>query len=97
VLDERDDAAVVLELMALRFALVVERDENARVQECQLAETLSERVEAELDGLEDFLVGTERDLGAALLRGPGLPERTGGLCPILCPTYPPTPQVTHLA
>ena len=71
VLDERDDAAVVLELVALRFALVVERDENARVEKRQLAETLSERVEAELDGLEDVLVGTERDLGAALLRRPG--------------------------
>ena len=80
VLDERDDAAVVLELVALRFALVVERDENARVQERQLAETLRERVEAELDGLEDLVVGPECDLGAALLRRPGDLEVGAAAC-----------------
>ena len=50
VLDERDDAAVVVEAMALAgFALVVERDRDAGVQERQLAQAAGERVEAEFD------------------------------------------------
>ena len=71
VLDERDDAAVVLELVALGLALVVQRDENAGVQERELAQALRQRVEAEFDGLEDLRVGPERDLRAALLRRAG--------------------------
>ena len=49
MLHERDDAAVVVELVALAVALVVERDENAAVQERQLAQALRQRVEA-VDG-----------------------------------------------
>jgi hypothetical protein len=71
VLDERDDAAFVVELVALAVALVVERDRDAAVQERELAQPLRERVEAELGGLEDLRVGLERDLGAALLRRAG--------------------------
>ena len=43
---ERDDAAVVVEVVALALALVVERDAQARVQERQLAQPLRQRVEA---------------------------------------------------
>ena len=71
VLDERDDAAVVLELVALRLALVVERDENAGVQKRQLAQPLRQRVEAEFDRFENLGIGPERDFRAALLRRAG--------------------------
>jgi hypothetical protein len=71
VLDERHDAAVVLELVALAVALVVDGDDDAAVQEGELAQTLGERVEAVIGGLEDLRIGLERDLGAALLRGAG--------------------------
>ena len=72
VLDERDDAAVVVEAMALAgFALIVERDRHAGVQERELAQAAGERVEAEFDELEDLRVGLERDLGAAALGGAG--------------------------
>ena len=54
VRDERDDAALVVELVALAVALVVERDEDAAVQERELAQPLRERVEAEDGGLEDL-------------------------------------------
>ena len=52
VRDERDDAAFVVELVALAVALVVERDEDAAVQERQLAQPLREDVEAEDRRLE---------------------------------------------
>ena len=72
VLDERDDAAVVVEAMALAgFALVVQRDRDAGVQERELAQALGERVEAEFGDLEDLRVGLERDLRAAALRRAG--------------------------
>src|SRR5688572_801532 len=67
VLDERHDAAVVLELVALAVALVVERDHDAAVQEREFPQSLRQRVEAVLGGLEDLGVGPERDLGAATL------------------------------
>ena len=67
VRDERDDAAFVVELVALAVALVVERDDDAAVQERQLAQPLRERVEAEDRRLEDLRVGLERDLRAAAL------------------------------
>src|SRR5204862_4217852 len=40
MLDERDDAPVVVEFVALSVALVVERDDNAPVEERELAQTL---------------------------------------------------------
>ena len=52
--DERDDAAFVVELVALAVALVVERDDDAAVQERELAQALGERVEAEDGRLEDL-------------------------------------------
>ena len=54
VLDERDDAALVLELVRLAVALVVDRDDDAAVQERQLAQALRQRVEAVLGRLEDL-------------------------------------------
>ena len=65
--DERDDAALVEELVALAVALVVDRDGDAAVQERELAQPLRQRVEAVLGRLEDLRVGLEGDLGAALL------------------------------
>ena len=41
VLDERDDAALVEELVRLAVALVVDRDGDAAVEERQLAQALS--------------------------------------------------------
>jgi hypothetical protein len=67
VLDERHDAAVVLELVALAVALIVNGDENAAVEERELAEALRERVEAVLDGLKNLRIGPEGDLGSAAL------------------------------
>src|ERR1700730_16160760 len=52
VRDERDDAAFVMELMTLGVALIVERDDDAAVEERELAKTLRQCVEAEDDCLE---------------------------------------------
>ena len=67
VLHERDDAAVVVEIVVLPVALVVERDDDAAVQEGQFAQALRQRVEAVDGGLEDLRVGLEGDLRAAPL------------------------------
>ena len=75
VRDERDDAAFVVELVALAVALVVERDENAAVQERELAQALRQDVEAEDRRLENLRVGLEGDLRAAPLRRAGDFER----------------------
>src|SRR4051812_2370029 len=75
MLDERDDAAVVLELVALAVALVVDGDEDAAVEERELAQPLRQRVEAVFGGLEDLRIGLERHLRSAPLRGAGHLER----------------------
>jgi hypothetical protein len=67
MLDERDDAAVVVEPVILSITLVVQRDGDAGVQERQLAQALRQRVEAEVDDLEDLGVRLEGDLRATLL------------------------------
>ena len=67
VRDERDDAAFVVKLVVLAVALVVQRDDDAAVQERELAQPLGERVEAEDGRFEDLRVGLEGDLGAAPL------------------------------
>ncbi len=86
MLDELGDAAVVLELGALGLAglgiggaLVGERDEQALVEEGQLAQALRQRVVVVLGDGEDFSVGQEVDLGAALLGGAGLLQLGRGL------------------
>ena len=53
VLDELDDAALVVELVALLVALVLERDLDALIQKRELAQSLREHVEAEVVNLED--------------------------------------------
>ena len=71
MLHERDDAAVVLEPVALRVPLVVERDDDAAVEKGQLAQPLGQGVEAEYGGLEDLRVRLEGDFRAATLGRPG--------------------------
>ncbi len=56
----------VLELVALGLPLVVQGNQDARIQERQLPQPLRERVEAELDGLKNLRVRTECDPRAAL-------------------------------
>ena len=69
VRDELADAPLVLEPVAAAVAaLVVQRDGDAGVEERQLAQPLRQRVEAEVDRLEDLAVGQEGDLRPALLR-----------------------------
>ena len=100
VLDEGDDPALVEELVRLAVALVVERDRHAAVQEGELAQPLGERVEAVLRRLEDLRVGLERDLRAALLRGPGdleVGHRRAALVALLVDlAVAPDLQVEHL-
>ena len=60
-------------------ALVGQRDQQALVQEGQLAQTLRQRVVVVLGNSEDLLVGNEVDLGAALLGRAGLLQLGGRL------------------
>ena len=75
VLDERDDAAFVQELVRLLITLVVDGDVQTAVQERQLAQPLREDVEAEVHGLEDERVRLEGDPRAALVRDSRLLDR----------------------
>ncbi len=75
VLDERDDAALVAELVLLPAALVADVDAQPRVQERELAEALREHVELVLGLREDLRVGQERDARAGLVGGADLLER----------------------
>ena len=87
VLDEFGDPAGVLEFQPLVLArlgiggaLVGEGDHQALVEERQLAQALRQRVEVVLGDGEDCLVGSEVDLGAALLaRAAGFLQFGGGL------------------
>ena len=67
VLDERNDAPLVLKLVALAIALIIQRDENARIQERQLAKPLGKRIEAEFDRFKNLGIRLEGDLGAPAL------------------------------
>jgi hypothetical protein len=71
VLDERDDAAVVLEFVALAVALVVDRDDDAAVEKGEFAQPLGERVETVFRRFEDLQIGAESHLRAAALRRAG--------------------------
>src|SRR5262249_50408737 len=66
VIDERDDAALVAELVALPAALVADVDPQPGVQERQLAQALRQHVELVLRAREDLCVGQERDARAGL-------------------------------
>ncbi len=84
----------VLELVALGFTLVVERDQNPGVQERQLAQSLSERVEAEFHGLENLGIGPERNFRASLLGRAGYFEVCPGFaaCVLLLENLPVAPD-----
>ena len=90
VRDELADAALVVESVALAFAirrsflfaLIVKRDDDAAVEEGELAKAVGERVEAESNRLEDLRVGLEANLGAAALGRAGDHE-LGGRLPAL--------------
>ncbi len=73
----------VLELVVLSVALVVDGDNDAAVQERELAQPLREGVEAVLDGFENLCVGLERDFCAAALRGAGDLEGTERRSPLV--------------
>src|ERR1700691_4751832 len=68
--DEVLDSALVLELGGVALAaLVDDRDLQPAREESGLAQALLERVEVELERLEDVGVGEERDRGAGPGRG----------------------------
>src|SRR6188472_273969 len=77
MLDERYDAAFILKLVALAVPLIVDRDEDATVQECELPESLGQRVEAVFNRFVNLRVWLERDFRAAALRRSGDFQLTG--------------------
>jgi hypothetical protein len=86
MLNKGSDAAVVLELVALAVAFVLNRDDDAAVQEGELAKSLRQGVETVVGRLEDLSVGLERDLRSPPLRSPGdfeLSERCSALVALL--------------
>ena len=60
-----------MELVRLAVVFIVKGDQNAAIQKRQLAQPLRQDVEAEDGGLEDQMIGLERDLGAAAFGGAG--------------------------
>src|SRR5207302_7400880 len=66
VLHERDDAALVAELVVFLAPLVVDGDVHAGVEEGELAEALRERLVVHFRDGEDLRVGLERNARAAL-------------------------------
>jgi hypothetical protein len=79
VLDERDDAARVVELVLPAAALILDPDAQAAVQEGELAQALREDLEAEVGRREDQRIRLEGDLGAAVVRGAEALQRSLGL------------------
>src|SRR5204863_7968847 len=75
MLDERHDAAFVLELVALAVALVIDGDEDAAVEERELTQPLRQRIEAVFDALENLRIGLEGHLRSTLLCRAGHFER----------------------
>src|SRR5205823_8329489 len=80
VLDEFGNAAFIKKLMFLLGlrTLIGDGDRDTLVEEGLFAQALRKLVEAELARGEDFRIGFESDLRAALLRGAGLLEIRGG-------------------
>ena len=87
VLDKFRNAAVVFELDSFRLAgfgisgaFVSERDEQAFVEEGQLAQALGQGIEVVLRNCENAFVGKKTDLGAGLcFHGAGFLQLAGGL------------------
>ena len=63
--------ALARQFAADSVALVVESDDDASVEEGELAQALGQGVEAEGGGLEAFRIGLERDLCATEIRRAG--------------------------
>ena len=80
MLDERGDAAGVLEVGRLVGALVLEVDLHPFVEERLFAQALGEGVEAELEHGEDFVVGDEAHLRAGLLESCRSPRSASRAC-----------------
>ena len=108
-LDELADAALVLEDLAPHgrhvvrradvpvAALVGQRDDEAGVQERQLAEAAREDVELELGRREDLVIGLEGDLRARLVRVADDGERRDGHAPaVLLEVHVPLALDLHL-
>jgi hypothetical protein len=95
VLDERDDPALVAELVLLSAALVADVDAQPGVQERQLAQALGEHVELVFGLREDRRVGQERDARAGLVGGADLRERLDRLAAAigLAPHRPAAPDL----
>src|SRR5262245_2499696 len=67
MLDKRDDATLIEELVFFLAPLVLDGDFDSSIQKRQLAQSLGENVEAELSSFEDLGIGLKSDPGAALL------------------------------
>ena len=97
MLDERDDAALVHELVGFLISLILDGDVDSAVEEGELAKALREDVEAEGSRLEDEWVRLERDLGAALARDAGLLDRRFRCAPVVAlEVHLPAPPHLHL-
>src|SRR5262249_21619751 len=69
VLDEFDDASLVVKFVVLVGLLVFEENMRAAIEEGELLQALVKNVVGELGGLEDLGVGLERGFGAVLGSG----------------------------
>ena len=67
ILDELQDAALVLEIIGFAGTFVGDEDADAAVEEAQLAHALGQDLEAVFARFEDLVVGPERGLGPGLL------------------------------
>ena len=68
VLDEGDDAAFVSEHVPVLGLLIEKFNLDSRIEIGQLFKALGQNFVLEIHFLENFLVGTEMDLGAGLVR-----------------------------
>ncbi len=83
MLDERDDAALVAEVLLLVRAFVLERDGQAAVQKGLFPQPLGDLIEAEFGRFKDLRVGLERDGRSLLARLAGRLQRGGRLAPLV--------------
>ena len=81
ILDELEDAALVVERFAVAGAMVAEDDLHAAIEKGQFLQAAVEHVVVELGVGEDLRVGLEGGLGA----GAGRCGRCGGRRPIGTP------------
>ena len=70
MLDERDDPALVTEIVTLARALIVNLDAQSRVQEREFAKSLREHIEGEVGALEYFWIWRKRDAGTGVFGDP---------------------------